>query len=108
MTKAAIPCFTPRNTIRNSLHEHYTHRDTVGLRASDLNIIKIKIHASCCEIEHFVETHLCKLCVILRSRVLYYDIMHVVKAGSARACQVLRREHAANIWPSLCWPWMLG
>ena len=23
-----------------------------------------------CEIEYFVETHLCKLCVILRSRVL--------------------------------------
>ena len=32
-------------------------------------IIKIKIHSSC-EIECFVETHLCKLCVILRSRVL--------------------------------------
>ena len=30
---------------------------------------KIKIHSSC-EIEYFVETHLCKLCVILRSRVL--------------------------------------
>ena len=32
-------------------------------------IIKIKIHSSC-EIEYFVETHCCKLCVILRSRVL--------------------------------------
>ena len=32
-------------------------------------IIKIKIHSSC-EIEDFVETHLCKLCVILRSRAL--------------------------------------
>ena len=32
-------------------------------------IIKIEIHSSC-EIEYFVETHLCKLCVILRSRVL--------------------------------------
>ena len=31
--------------------------------------IKIQIHSSC-EIEYFVETHLCKLCVILRSRVL--------------------------------------
>ena len=32
-------------------------------------IIKIKLQSSC-EIEDFVETHLCKLCVILRSRVL--------------------------------------
>ena len=31
--------------------------------------IKVKMHSSC-EIEYFVETHLCKLCVILRSRVL--------------------------------------
>ena len=29
----------------------------------------MKIHSSC-EIENFVETHLCKLCVILRSRAL--------------------------------------
>ena len=32
-------------------------------------VIKVKIHSSC-EIEYFVETHLCLLCVILRSRVL--------------------------------------
>ena len=32
------------------------------------HIIKIKIHPSC-EMEDFVETHVCKLCVILRSRV---------------------------------------
>ena len=32
-------------------------------------IIKIEIQSSC-EIEDFVETHLCKLCVTLRSRVL--------------------------------------
>ena len=34
-----------------------------------ISVIKIKIHSSC-EIEYFVEIHLCKLCVILRSRVL--------------------------------------
>ena len=32
-------------------------------------ITKIKMHSSC-EIEDFVENHLCKLCVVLRSRVL--------------------------------------
>ena len=32
-------------------------------------VIKIKIHPSG-EIEYFVETHLCKLCVILRSLIL--------------------------------------
>ena len=31
-------------------------------------ILKIYIHSSC-EIEYFVQTHLCKLCVILRSHV---------------------------------------
>ena len=36
---------------------------------SMLYFIKIKIRSSC-EIEDFVETNLCKLCVILRSRVL--------------------------------------
>ena len=36
---------------------------------STYNNIKTKIHSSC-EIEYFVETHFCKLCVILRSRVL--------------------------------------
>ena len=30
---------------------------------------KMKLHSSC-KIEDFVETHICKLCVILRSRVL--------------------------------------
>ena len=58
---------------------------------------------------NYVETHLCELCATLRSRVLYYEIMHVVtEAGSVRACQLLRREHAANLWPSLCWPWTRG
>ena len=31
----------------------------------------MKIHSSC-EFEDFVETHLCKLCVILRSRAFIY------------------------------------
>ena len=38
-------------------------------------IMKIKIHSSC-EIEDFVEIHLCKLCVILRSRVLRVVCLH--------------------------------
>ena len=34
-------------------------------------IINIKMHSSCeIEYDYFVETHLCKLCVILRSSVL--------------------------------------
>ena len=33
-------------------------------------LIKITLHSTSCEIEDFVGTHLCKLCVILRSRVL--------------------------------------
>ena len=37
--------------------------------------IKIQIHSSC-EIENFVESHLCKLCVILRSRVLRVVCTH--------------------------------
>ena len=39
------------------------------LNKNNIYTIKIKIHSSC-EIEYFVESHLCKLCVILRSRVL--------------------------------------
>ena len=35
-------------------------------------IIKLKVHSSC-EIEYFVETHLCELCVMLRSRVLHNE-----------------------------------
>ena len=37
--------------------------------------IKIEIHSSC-EIEYFVDTHLCKLCVILRSHVLLVACPH--------------------------------
>ena len=41
-------------------------------------IIKIKIHSSC-EIEDFVETHLCNLCVILRSRALRVVCPMIIK-----------------------------
>ena len=37
--------------------------------------IKLKMRSSC-EIEYFVETHLRKLCVILRSRVLRVVCFH--------------------------------
>ena len=47
-----------------------SHRHKNKTKKTIINIIKIKIHSSGCEIEYFVETHLCKLCVILRSRVL--------------------------------------
>ena len=36
----------------------------------------MKIHSSC-KIEDFVETHLCKLCVILRSRVIRVVCPHI-------------------------------
>ena len=36
----------------------------------------MKIHSSC-EIEDFVETHLCKLCVILRSCATIYSLYQV-------------------------------
>ena len=109
---AATPCFTPRIPPASlSTITIYTHEDrsVCEPRIYQVDITKIKIHSSRCGIEDFVETHLCKLCVILRSRVLYFGFMHVVaEAASVRACQLLRREHASNIWPSLCWPSMLG
>ena len=43
-------------------------------------IIKIKIHSSCDIedfLEDFVETHLCKLCAILRSRVLVVAVIGI-------------------------------
>ena len=45
-------------------------------------IIKIEIHSSC-EIACFVETHLCKLCVILRSRVLRVVCPNVLGSQTA-------------------------
>ena len=50
-------------------------------------IIKIKIHSSC-EIEDFVETHICKLCVILRSRVL--RVVRLPTASSSGLGETMR------------------
>ena len=47
----------------------YSRVQPVPNRYRYITSIKIQVHSSC-KIEGFVETHLCKLCVILRSRVL--------------------------------------
>ena len=49
----------------------------------------MKIHSSC-EIEDFVETHLCKLCAILRSRVLPVVCPHVKDIGRRLPLQLHR------------------
>ena len=64
-------------------------------------IIKIKIHSSC-EIEDFVETYLCKLCVILRSRVLLgvWDIarrLPLELQNSSVACHVQQLLHVVVV-----------
>ena len=43
-------------------------------------IVKIKIHSSC-EIEDFVETQLCKLCVILPDRAYYWVCVLIKDIG---------------------------
>ena len=62
--RCAVP-FRPRV---NSCQKDWHSIRSFG-KAARGYIIKIKIHSSC-EIKDFVETHLCKLCVILRSRAL--------------------------------------
>ena len=68
-----ILCFIPGTAVcsKESTTQHYTapqrraRHGTARHGAALLSyIIKIKIHLSC-EIEDFVETYLCKLCVIL-------------------------------------------
>ena len=110
MTKATTPCFTPRIPPASlSTITIHTQRQSRSASLGSRYYYKIEMHSSYCGIEDFVETHLCKQCVILRSRVSYHGIMHVVaEAGSVCACPLLRREHAANIWPSLCWPWVFS
>ena len=64
--EAVRDSFCPQGTRRsNQPLAKYSPRRTVQPKAY---IITIRIHSSC-EIDSFVETHLCKMCVILRSRV---------------------------------------
>ena len=54
-------------------------------------VVLTKLKKSSCEMEHFVETHLCKLCVILRSRVLRVSYgMYCCKPLSCIAVHIVR------------------
>ena len=50
-------------------HEWGTDISAIALKLAGERILTIIKIRSSCEMEDFVETHLCKLCVILRSRV---------------------------------------
>ena len=73
----------------------------------NLNYSNYKIHSSSsCEIEDFVETHFCKLCVILRSRVLrvvcpHYGYRSATPLGTTRyssvACTGVNRVMLINL-----------
>ena len=54
------------------------------------SITKTKIHSSR-EIEDFVETHLCKLCVVLRSRVLRVVVTECQHSSSSHGCELHHR-----------------
>ena len=68
-------CISQPKTIIILCYENRWLQTDVLLTLGTNNIIKIKIHSSC-EIEDFVETHLCKVCVILRSRALRVACPH--------------------------------
>ena len=73
MAKAVIPPYFALGTICHQVSPQSDNTQTVDLGGSDkddITIIKMKKKHASCDIEYFVETHLCKLCVILRSRVL--------------------------------------
>ena len=62
-------------------------------------VIKVKIHSSC-EIKYFVETHLYKLCVILRSRVL--RVVYLCKKLSSLflgRCSPAAECFFSHFWP---------
>ena len=61
-------------------------------------ILKIKIHSSC-EIEYFVETHLCKLCVILRSRVL--RVVYIGRRLPLQLQQFCYQGQQGDVWQSV-------
>ena len=61
-----LTCMLPVSTGRfSTINYHYVH----WYYSKHHMIEKVVIHSSC-EIENFVETHRCKLCLILWSRVL--------------------------------------
>ena len=64
-------------------------------------IIKNETHSSC-EIEDFVETHLCKLCVILRSLVLrvvcpHYTYIITIKIHSSCEIEDFVETHLCKV-----------
>ena len=63
----SLSCF--RNPALAGAAKYMCVKNICSLNEEIKYIMKIKIHCSC-EIEYFVGTHLRKLCVILRSRVL--------------------------------------
>ena len=68
------PLEAKSNVLSRENRRHYgALREKNGLKY--VFILKKKIHCSC-EIEYFVESHLCKLCVVLRSRVLWVVCLH--------------------------------
>ena len=80
MTEAVIPpCFAPGTTSARffTITQRTDSRSGgIGSRLDYTKIIKIKIHSSC-EIEYFIETHLCKLCVIFDRA--YYGLCVLIK-----------------------------
>ena len=62
------------SSVLTRLRRIWTHSTSHSRRVPYI-YYKIWIHSSC-KIEYFVETHLCKLCVILQSRVLRVVCLH--------------------------------
>ena len=64
-----VPASSVSSAVGDSILRKVRVKVEVELSTIQIILLFEKKHSSC-EIEDFVETHLCKLCVILRSRVL--------------------------------------